>query len=332
MRSQGITSQTFFEDVEPGAQIPPLTRRATIPHEVKYAGASRDFATIHYDQEVGKKSPWGTSILYGMIKSGFMTKMAGDLAGPQGVVRYLKFAYRRSDVIGDTLSITGTISKKYEAEDGHIVECDLKMVNGKGEDSTIGTARVALPSKKKTERAGWASAPSIEIRRDGTRRGEEELTDLDEIRRTAGIPWKPWVADISGTWIRMFAYAVEDMNPLYVDEEWAAKSGPYGSIIAPPTFLAALDPLYRHDEGPVAPPAPPDPKKKYKGGGNGWDEFEWFTPIRPGDVITSYCSWDTPYEKTGKSGALAFIPRVVVYENQRREIVARSRGEIIRVL
>jgi len=42
------------------------------------------------------------------------------------------------------------------------------------------------------------------------------------------------VVDISS--IRRYAQAISDLNPLYLDEEYAKKSE-YGGIIAPPTFI-----------------------------------------------------------------------------------------------
>ncbi len=128
----------------------------------------------------------------------------------------------------------------------------------------------------------------------------------------------------------MFAEATEDFNPLYADPEFA-KTTPHGSMIAPPTFLAALDPTYRRGRASSKPLPSVDPSP-FKGGGNGWDEFSWFAPVRPGDTITAYGKWREIYEKTGRSGRLVFLVREIEYENQRRELVARSQGAVIRIV
>ena len=41
---------------------------------------------------------------------------------------------------------------------------------------------------------------------------------------------------IDRTAIRRYAQAISDLNPLYIDEEFAKKSK-YGGLIAPPTFI-----------------------------------------------------------------------------------------------
>lgn len=40
--------------------------------------------------------------------------------------------------------------------------------------------------------------------------------------------------------IRHYAYGIGDDNPLWCDEQYAAELGPYGVIVAPPTFLYAV--------------------------------------------------------------------------------------------
>ncbi|MET0143202.1 MAG: MaoC family dehydratase N-terminal domain-containing protein, partial [Ilumatobacteraceae bacterium] len=49
-------------------------------------------------------------------------------------------------------------------------------------------------------------------------------------------PLQPHNVEVSVDGLRHFAYGYGDDNPLYCDEEYAAKSR-WGGLIAPPTFL-----------------------------------------------------------------------------------------------
>jgi len=42
-------NQLYWEDVEEGAELPPLAKTATTLMLVKWAGASSDFNPLHYD-------------------------------------------------------------------------------------------------------------------------------------------------------------------------------------------------------------------------------------------------------------------------------------------
>jgi len=48
---------------------------------------------------------------------------------------------------GDTWQCKGKVTKKYVENGEHLVDCDIRVENGKGEVTTPGTATVSLPSK-----------------------------------------------------------------------------------------------------------------------------------------------------------------------------------------
>ncbi|MBI3742974.1 MAG: MaoC family dehydratase N-terminal domain-containing protein [Chloroflexi bacterium] len=323
------TRSTFFEDVRSGQELPHFRVTVNIQQLVRYAEGARDYARIHTDDEAGKKSQWGSVILHGMIKSGFLAKAAGDFAGLEGLVRRIKIYYRRPDLPSDPLTIGGSVVKTYEPGGDRLADLELWLRNGKGEVSTTAEATVALPSKA-GGRARWMSLPAdLDVPAgDPTQQREWEFPDPDKVKASAGQPWQPRSDVISAFWIRLFCRGTGDMNPLYVDEAVAAR-GQHGTIIAPPTFPAALDPFYFWQEEVQA--RPPQPSRGLRVGGNGWDDFEHFAAIRPGDTITAFGRWLEPFEKPGRNGTLVFIPREVVYVNQHQHVAARSRGAIIQV-
>ncbi len=82
-----------------------------------------------------------------------------------------------------------------------------------------------------------------------------------------------WIETATRDAIRHFAWGVGDNNPLWLDKEYAEAS-PFGSIVAPPCILYAVD-------GTVVAPKLPGVQWIYAG-----TSWTWFEPILLGDVFT----------------------------------------------
>jgi acyl dehydratase len=118
--------------------------------------------------------------------------------------------------------------------------------------------------------------------------------------------------------ILSFCEALDDTNPLFTDDE-AAKSGPYGSVVAPPAFYTSI-----RTGGGL------DPKLRYGNLQlNAGQHWEYRAPVRPGDVITATSKVHDIYEKTGRTGRMVFLVRRTTYTNQDGETVAISDGSIV---
>ena len=130
--------------------------------------------------------------------------------------------------------------------------------------------------------------------------------------------------------IRRFAVAVGDVNPLYLDEEYAKKSK-YGGIIAPPTFVCETGQYYSDELLEDGKPkdmqelAPCIKTLAIRGG----NEYEFFRPLRPEDVITARSKVIDIYEKTAKTGKLLFIIRQWTYANHKNEVIATNKETMI---
>jgi len=112
--------------------------------------------------------------------------------------------------------------------------------------------------------------------------------------------------------ILKFAEALGETNPLYTDEE-AAAQGPYGGLVAPPTFVTRLRPQKM---------TPEYMPRFGKVGFDGGRDVESFTPVRPGDALKMVSTIHDVYEKTGRSGSMYFIVLRNEITNQNGEKVA----------
>ena len=135
---------------------------------------------------------------------------------------------------------------------------------------------------------------------------------------------------VSAHEIRRYCYAIDDLNPLYLDPA-AAAAGPHGGIIAPPLFLdipfARDVPLsrIRADGLPRGADELPRVPLKVTRTMAGGTEVEFFVPVRPGDVLTRRSRVVDVYEREGRSGRMVFTVWETEYVNQRGELVAVER-------
>src|SRR5690606_20150842 len=159
--------------------------------------------------------------------------------------------------------------------------------------------------------------------------GESFLTA--EVLSYIGKAGKPVTGySITEQEIRRYCYAVDDLDPRWLDPKASAEG-----VSAPPMFVSIpfdIDrPLHEisedgtalEHEGVIFPPL--SLKRKLFGG----LEIEWFQEIRPGDVLTrQYCVRDI-FERRGASGVSVFVRIECAYTNQRGEQVAVEVNTII---
>ncbi|MDE2899873.1 MAG: MaoC/PaaZ C-terminal domain-containing protein [Chloroflexota bacterium] len=137
----------FWEDIEVGHELPTIVKRPSTRQLVKYAGASGDFYEVHYDKDFAVEIGLPGLIVHGALKNAYLGQVVTGWMGPDGVLRKLSVRYRGTDVPGDDLTCSGRVTKVYEQDGAHLVDCALTLQNSQGEQTTTGTATVQLPTK-----------------------------------------------------------------------------------------------------------------------------------------------------------------------------------------
>jgi len=146
----------------------------------------------------------------------------------------------------------------------------------------------------------------------------EERSILSELTSQIGRESPPRSEEVEKGAIRRFVNSLSDHNPLYEDEEYAKKSR-YRGKIAPPLFSITFNRQRR-----------PQPDSRLgKGAMNAGNEFEFFYPIRSGDVITSTTKLVDVKERMGRLGRMLIVTRENTFVNQRGERVAIGRWTTI---
>ena len=141
-----------------------------------------------------------------------------------------------------------------------------------------------------------------------------------QINKSAvGKEMPPFVVTVERGKIKEFARAIGDLNPLYLDDR-VGQASEFGDIIAPPTFLTTF-----RDESADTSALLRELGTDISRVLHGEQEFEIHRPLRPGETFLCRSRVLDVYEKTGKSGPMAFVVREMVVTDKTDEIVATAR-------
>ena len=150
--------QLYWEDVEVGSEIIPLSKVASRQMLVKWAGASGDFNPLHYEDSFAASQGVGSPIVHGQLKRAWLVQLMTDWIGEEGDLKKFSCQFRAMDYPrlmkdmfepqeGETWWCKGKVTKKYVEGDEHRVDCDIWIENGKGEITTRGNATAVIPSR-----------------------------------------------------------------------------------------------------------------------------------------------------------------------------------------
>ena len=148
-----MAEQVYWEDVTDGMELPSLVKHPTTRQLVQYAGASGDFYEIHYDKDFAQGTGLDGVIIHGALKNAFLGQLVTQWIGSVGVLRRLNCQYRGMDPPGKPITAKGTVTRKYQQNGEFLVDCDIWLENGEGQNTTPGSATVALPSRNAPGRA-----------------------------------------------------------------------------------------------------------------------------------------------------------------------------------
>ena len=121
---------------------------------------------------------------------------------------------------------------------------------------------------------------------------------------------------------RQYALAIGDFNPLYSEREFAEVHG-LRDVMAPPTLICDTWQYVDSDMDEGGDLIGRGEAREFAGLRAG-NDYEFFQPIHPDDIITARWKVKNVYEKMGRSGHLAFQEIEVSFYNQRDELLSRN--------
>lgn len=129
-----------YEDVSVGDQLPTLNVPLTRTLITAAAIASRDYQDVHHDPGLAVERGSPDTFMNILTTNGFVGRFVTDWAGPDALLRSVKFRLGSPNYPGDTMVMTGEVLSK----DNGIVEVSVKGSNNLG-DHVVGTVRLELP-------------------------------------------------------------------------------------------------------------------------------------------------------------------------------------------
>jgi len=138
-------------------------------------------------------------------------------------------------------------------------------------------------------------------------------------RAVIGKEYPPYPVTVERGKIKEFARAVGDLNPFYVDDR-VGRASAWGDIIAPPTFAVTFRDETA-DTGALLRDLGTDISRLL----HGEQEFEIHRQLVPGETYLCRTKVVDIYEKTGKSGPMAFVVRETAVTDATDEIVVTMR-------
>ncbi len=137
----------------------------------------------------------------------------------------------------------------------------------------------------------------------------------------------PILEEVDKASIIRYAHAISDLNPLYLDEEYAKKTE-FGGVIAPPTYIfdvvsAATE--IGDDGRDLTRIALPGFRVARSG-----NEYQFFESTRPGDVISRKRKIIDVFERDSKKvGKIIFIIYDTAYTNQEGKLLGINRETLM---
>ena len=102
---------------------------------------------VHWDTDLAQRVGTPEAYDYGPERTSWMTHHLTDWMGDAGFLCSIAVKIRRHNPVGDTLFITGEVTRIFEADGHPCVEIEQRAENQDGELSVLSTGVVRLPSR-----------------------------------------------------------------------------------------------------------------------------------------------------------------------------------------
>ena len=127
-----------------GAALPDLVKDPVSRTQlVKYAGASGDFNSIHYDDEAARAGGLDGVIAHGMLSMGFLGQFVENTFGA-GSYKRLEVRFQGMVKLGEVITCRGVVTQVTHENGREYATCDIEAVDSSGRVVTKGEAQAWL--------------------------------------------------------------------------------------------------------------------------------------------------------------------------------------------
>ena len=130
-----------WDDIEVGAEAPPVSHQLGRTDLVQYAGASGDFNPMHTDEVAAQAAGLPSVFGHGMFSMGLLGRALTDWAGPGNLTNY-RVRFTKQTWPGEVLTTSVVVTAKREEDGRRLVDVDASLANEDGEVKVAGSATV----------------------------------------------------------------------------------------------------------------------------------------------------------------------------------------------
>jgi 3-hydroxybutyryl-CoA dehydratase len=128
-----------------GLELPGLNKAIVQQNINTYAEASRDFNPVHISEEFAKKTPLGGTVAHGMLILAYISEMMTAAFGEKWISGgKLDVRFRAAARPGDTITVSGKITKMEKTGQQTTVHCFVLCTNQKDEQVITGEAALQV--------------------------------------------------------------------------------------------------------------------------------------------------------------------------------------------
>ena len=141
-------SNVTFDEIAIG-DTTTYTRLITNQEVEAFAAISGDHNPLHLDPEYAATTAFGECIAHGMLTGALISAaIAMQLPGPGSVYLSQNIQFRAPVMLGDTLTVTLTVTDKHAKRPWVTLQCEV--ANREGKAVAKGEALVAVPTESET--------------------------------------------------------------------------------------------------------------------------------------------------------------------------------------
>jgi len=142
-----------WENVSEGDSIPKVSLELTRDRMVMIVCGTRDIFPLHHDVEFARSMGYKAPAAPIAFLQGLLGRCLTDWTGPTGKIRKISLSLNSPNYQGDTIDVTGKVTRKYVDADNHRVDCELVVTKQDGTVSAKAQATVIIPSRDQSPRS-----------------------------------------------------------------------------------------------------------------------------------------------------------------------------------
>ena len=136
----------YFEDITVDEEVEPIDRTPTEDAAIDFFGRDNPTNPAFRDAEAGRRQGFGGALVPGVLKIAWLTQFVSNWAGPESNLKSIRVAFRRPDIAGRPLTLSGRVVDKREEGGKKVVELEVVTL-ADGQPSVRANVQLEVPSR-----------------------------------------------------------------------------------------------------------------------------------------------------------------------------------------